>query len=181
MAGAGLCLILLREGTPRKDETKAAPQTQNPTSATTFPTPEVENEKATVKSHAIAKENSHPTDEQWLAAGIDPKKIEKPARRVRLMIESIALALRDYREEYGSFPPGESSKEIADALFGKNPKKLAFLDNPRKRFTNSQGELIDPWGTPYHLIFTEDNFEIKSAGADKRFGTGDDEVFPKIK
>ena len=40
---------------------------------------------------------------------------------------------------------------------------------------NPNGEIIDPWKTPYRIIFdTDSKVHIVSAGPDKIFGTPDD-------
>jgi len=72
-------------------------------------------------------------------------------------------------------PVGENS-EITAALTGKNRLGFAFIpkDNPA---INAKGELCDRWGTPFffHQLSGE-KMEIRSAGADRRMWTRDDEV-----
>jgi hypothetical protein len=49
-----------------------------------------------------------------------------------------------------------------------------FLSIPA-RSTNNAGQLIDPWGTPYEIIFEPTNYvTIRSAGKNKTFGDEDD-------
>lgn len=91
---------------------------------------------------------------------------------------SIASALNQYREEFGNYPDGKDNKSIADALFGKNPKQLTFLEKD-PHYTNSRGELIDYWGTSYRFAFTNNAVEVRSAGEDRVFGTADDQVCPE--
>ena len=82
-------------------------------------------------------------------------------------------ALRYYEAEYDQYPPGSSS-EILQVLVGNNPKKKVFLSIP-ERFTNSTGEFIDPWGTPYRILFESTNHvTIQSAGKNRIFGDHDD-------
>lgn len=133
-------------------------------------------------SQTVPKENPNPTDEEWLAAGIDPSKVEKPLPKGQRTIWSIAQAIRSHRSEFGSYPPGDTPKNIADSLLGKNPKQMIFLESSSKHgFTNAQGELVDPWDTLYQFTFTDDQFEIRSAGPNRQFGDQDDEVYPETK
>ena len=64
--------------------------------------------------------------------------------------------------------------EVTAALLGRNPKGIAYLPATGK-FMNSQGELIDRWGTPYvfHAL-SGTRMEIISAGPDRQPYTGDD-------
>ncbi len=44
--------------------------------------------------------------------------------------------------------------------------------------TNSQGEILDIWKTPFRVEFIPPtNFVVRSAGPDKQFGNADDIVF----
>ncbi|MSU25210.1 MAG: hypothetical protein EXS32_15495 [Opitutus sp.] len=74
-------------------------------------------------------------------------------------------------------PVGENA-EITAALTGDNPVKFSFL-SPRHRAINARGELCDRWGTPFrfHQV-SGTQMEIRSAGPDKKFGTGDDASWP---
>lgn len=70
-------------------------------------------------------------------------------------------------------PVGENA-EITAALMGKNRLKLALIP-PGHRALNGDGELCDRWGTPYRFHqLSGTKMEIRSAGPDKKFGTGDD-------
>ncbi len=154
-------------------------ESKKETSATNEPRHSLPQSKSMLSKSPL-KENPNPTDQEWKAAGIDPSKIEKPLPLGKRTIWSIAEALRGYHQEFRDYPHGNSNKEIADAIFGKNPKKLIFLENSRRHgFTNEHGDLVDPWGTPYQFTFTGDKFEIWSAGADRSFGTDDDEIYPE--
>ena len=62
------------------------------------------------------------------------------------------------------------------AIMGANPKS-ARLGPPDGMSLNGNGELLDPWGTPYffhQLSATE--MEVHSAGPDKQMWTSDDLV-----
>ena len=83
------------------------------------------------------------------------------------------IAMQRYAVEYNHFPTGNAS-EIMAALLGNNAEKLQFME-ANERTTNSHGELIDPWQTPYRIAFDSTNhFTIRSAGKNKIFGDQDD-------
>lgn len=73
-------------------------------------------------------------------------------------------------------PVGENA-EITAALTGANPAKFVFI-SPRHRAINARGELCDRWGTPFrfHQV-SGTQMEIRSAGPDRKFATGDDAEF----
>lgn len=87
-------------------------------------------------------------------------------------LQRITIMLRDYRTIAGDNPIG-SNAEIMQALSGDNPRQAKIL--PEDMPLNSNGELVDRWGTPYffhHL--SRNSMEIRSAGADRRMWTSDD-------
>lgn len=73
-------------------------------------------------------------------------------------------------------PVGENA-EITAALMGENPAKFVFIARSH-RAINARGELCDRWGTPFRFHqLSGVQMEIRSAGPDRKFGTGDDAVF----
>jgi hypothetical protein len=85
----------------------------------------------------------------------------------------IFLMLRDFRSSTGENPIGTNA-EIMKTLMGDNPRGATF-GPPEGMKLSAQGELLDPWGSPYffHQV-SRDVMEIISAGPDKRRGTEDD-------
>jgi len=77
---------------------------------------------------------------------------------------------------FGGNPVG-TNPEITRQLSGGNPRHINFLDAQAGMQVNNNGELIDPWGTPYffHQI-SGTEMEIHSAGPDKLMWTSDDLV-----
>jgi len=73
-------------------------------------------------------------------------------------------------------PVGENF-EITRALTGANRLEFALIP-PKHPSINSSGELCDRWGTPFrfHQISGEE-MEIRSAGPDRRFASGDDALW----
>jgi hypothetical protein len=59
-------------------------------------------------------------------------------------------------------------------LRGRNPAQERFLPDQHSAF-NTQGQLVDRWGTPlfFHALGSG-QFEIRSAGPDRKFWTDDD-------
>lgn len=92
-------------------------------------------------------------------------------------MQAIVDAAKGYQTEFGSWPKGDYA-EIIRSLGGDNPRRVTFLVSDR-RFVNSNGELVDSWGTPFQLSFSGERPEVVSAGKDKMFGTPDDLVVPK--
>ena len=79
-----------------------------------------------------------------------------------------------YHEIFQQNPVAGENWEVVDALSGKNPHKLAFLD-PAHPALNARRELLDRWGTPYRFHpLSGSHMEFSSAGADGTFGTKDD-------
>jgi hypothetical protein len=102
----------------------------------------------------------------------EPEPVGLPPATV---LSNMRRTVRQYGEMFGGNPVG-TNPEITRALNGDNPRHVKFL-KPDGNRVNENGELIDPWGTPYffhQLSGTE--MEIRSAGPDKIMYTGDDLV-----
>ena len=81
----------------------------------------------------------------------------------------------DYHTVNGENPVGTNA-EIMAAIMGKNARQ-AVLGPPEGMNLNSNGELVDEWGTPYFFHqLSKDDMEIHSAGPDRIMGTSDDIV-----
>jgi hypothetical protein len=93
-----------------------------------------------------------------------------PSHDLELLEETFAT----YRQIFGQNPPGGTNLEITAALTGKNEKELAIIP-PDFAAINSDGEIIDRWGTPYffHPV-SRQLIEVLSAGPDGLLWTGDD-------
>jgi hypothetical protein len=93
-----------------------------------------------------------------------------------IVLENISRAIRQYGEMFGGNPVGDNA-EISRALNGNNPKHINFIKAEAGMRLNENGELVDPWGTPYffHQLSGTD-MEIHSAGPDKIMWTSDDLV-----
>ena len=92
------------------------------------------------------------------------------------VLENMSHAVRQFGRMFGGNPVG-TNPEITSQLTGQNPKHLNFIDAEAGLRINGDGELVDPWGTPFffHQISGTD-MEIHSAGPDRIMWTGDDLV-----
>ncbi len=91
----------------------------------------------------------------------------------RVEAEAIALNLRHYGQRFGGNPVGTNA-EIVKELNGGNAQKARYLPQEQMRL-NDQGELIDPFGTPYFFHqLSSSEMEVRSAGPDKTLWTADD-------
>jgi hypothetical protein len=92
------------------------------------------------------------------------------------VLQNMSRAIRQYGEMFGGNPVGDN-QEITSELSGKNPKHINFISTDAGMIVNGDGELVDPWGTPYffHQLSGADT-EIHSAGPDRVMWTSDDIV-----
>jgi len=91
----------------------------------------------------------------------------------------LSLSIENYKQEFGSYPTGESAN-VVKVLAGENPKHLRLF-YPHAKSTNRNNEFIDPWETPYRFVFDATNhFKVRSAGVDRTFGDPDDIVFNSV-
>jgi hypothetical protein len=93
-----------------------------------------------------------------------------------IVLENMRRAVHEYGTMFGGNPVG-TNPEITSQLSGKNPKRINFINAETGMRINANGELIDPWGTPYffHQLSGTD-MEIHSAGPDRIMWTADDLV-----
>ena len=82
-------------------------------------------------------------------------------------VENLFIGLQKYKEIVGAYPLG-SNAEVAKALKGNNPKNVIILVG-RKNELNEKGEIVDPWGTPLRIYFSDVGVLIRSAGPNRRF------------
>ena len=92
------------------------------------------------------------------------------------VLQNVSRAIVRYGEMFGGNPVG-NNQEITSELSGKNPKHINFVSADAGMMINGNGEMVDPWGTPYffHQISGADT-EIHSAGPDRIMWTSDDIV-----
>jgi hypothetical protein len=102
-----------------------------------------------------------------------PRKPRSKIVLARMEMAVLKGALENYASTYGMYPTGAPAI-VLKTLLGDNPRRIAFLNiNPRS--INSNGEYVDPWGTPYKIeIGGETNVFVRSAGPNRKFGDKDD-------
>jgi len=82
-------------------------------------------------------------------------------------VDNLFAGLQQYKENVGTYPVGSNS-EIVKMLQGNNPKKLIILVS-RKAELNEKGEILDPWGSPLRIYFSDAGVLVRSAGPNRRF------------
>ena len=93
-----------------------------------------------------------------------------------IVLENMARAVRQFGTMFGGNPVG-TNPEITSQLNGSNPKHINFIDAASGMRINENGELIDPWGTPYFFQeISGTDMEILYAGRDYIMWTDDDLV-----
>jgi hypothetical protein len=93
-----------------------------------------------------------------------------------VVLENMRLVFRQFSSTFGGNPVG-TNPEITRALNGGNPKQTQFIRPDSGLRINSNGELVDAWGTPFffHQLSAKE-MEIHSAGPDRVMWTRDDLV-----
>ncbi len=95
--------------------------------------------------------------------------------RIVMESETIVSAMQQYKAQYGEYPAGDN-RAIARALRGQNPQKIVFIEF-RPEEVSSEGDLLDPWGTPLNIYFSGNKILIRSAGPNKHFDNSGDKDF----
>lgn len=110
----------------------------------------------------------------WLAALISNLRANVRLTKLNNDIDNLFAGLQQYKEHVGNYPTGNNA-QIVKALLGQNPKNVIILVS-RKNELNEKGELVDPWGTPLRIYFSDTSVLIRSAGPNGRFDnrTGSD-------
>ncbi len=101
----------------------------------------------------------------WVAKAWTPRRIDHKILKFNNDADNLILGLQQYREFVGNYPTG-NNVTIAKALLGRSEKKVLILA-VRKSDMNDKGEILDPWGTPLRLYFSDNEVMIRSAGANK--------------
>lgn len=116
-----------------------------------------------------------PARPQLALAGA-PAPLEYTNLAPEIVLDKMRHMIRDYDAMCGGNPVGVNA-EITAQLSGQNSKHANFINPEDGMRINSNGELVDPWGTPYffHQLSAHE-MEIHSAGPDKIMWTTDDLV-----
>jgi len=76
-------------------------------------------------------------------------------------IDGIGAAIEDYILQVHSPPPLEN-RLLFRTLDGQNAKRLHFLSTEYMR-KNPEGEIVDPWGSPYRIRSADGMIVVSSA------------------
>jgi hypothetical protein len=92
------------------------------------------------------------------------------------VMDNMRIVFHQYASMFGGNPVG-TNPEITAALGGKNPKQVNFINQEAGMRIDGDGELIDPWGTPFFFHQLSGTvMEIHSAGPDRVMWSDDDLV-----
>ena len=90
-------------------------------------------------------------------------------------LRNLELVCKAYGNEYTT-PLMGTPAQVLQVLRGNNTRHIVFIETPSRRNAMSkQGELLDPWGTPYRFCLTTNAPPVFiSAGPNHLFGDQDD-------
>ena len=94
---------------------------------------------------------------------------------IDMELGALQTAIRQYEAEFGANPTGDC-RAIFRALRGENPRHIVFIMFP-ERSISSDGDLLDPWGTPYKVYYSSNEVLVRSAGPNKQFDASRDKQF----
>ena len=122
---------------------------------------------------------SGPLATQSAVAANSPLKASEssllPNQTAQIDVGRVRHMVSDYHTLMGENPVGTNA-EIMKQMMGGNSHQ-ATLGPPEGMALNSQGELIDQWGTPFFFHqLSADKMEVRSAGPDKIMWTTDDVI-----
>ena len=103
----------------------------------------------------------------WLVLPYITQRTDPKVAKFNENAESLVIGLQQYKEFVGSYPTG-SLVDISRALTGQTDKKVLILVT-RKSELNTKGEIVDPWGTPIQIYFSNNAILIRSAGPNRIF------------
>ena len=105
----------------------------------------------------------------WAARAWNTLRVNARTAQFNNDVEDLFTALQKYKERVGTYPTG-GNIEVSKALQGNNSKNvIVIVGSARKSNLNEKGEIIDPWGTPLRIYFSDSGVLIRSAGPNRRF------------
>ena len=90
----------------------------------------------------------------WVAKGWTLKRADAKVAKFNADCDTLILGIQQYREFTGSYPTGNNA-QITKALLGQTERKVLILA-VRRADLNDKGEIVDPWGTPLRVYFSND-------------------------
>ncbi|HWC59017.1 MAG TPA: hypothetical protein VHC44_04915 [Verrucomicrobiae bacterium] len=105
----------------------------------------------------------------WAGRAWNTLRVNARTAQFNADVEDLFTALQKYKERVGSYPTG-GNIEVSKALQGANSKNVIIIvGSARKNNVNEKGEIVDPWGTPLRIYFSDTGVLIRSAGPNRRF------------
>jgi hypothetical protein len=105
----------------------------------------------------------------WAGRAWNTLRVNARTSQFNTDVEDLFTALQKYKERVGSYPTG-GNLEVSKALQGNNSKNvIVIVGSARKNNVNEKGEIVDPWGTPLRIYFSDTGVLIRSAGPNRRF------------
>ena len=105
----------------------------------------------------------------WVGRAWNTLRVNAKTAQFNNDVEDLFTALQKYKERVGSYPAG-GNLEVSKALQGANSKNvIVIVGSSRKNNVNDKGEIVDPWGTPLRIYFSDTGVLIRSAGPNRRF------------
>jgi len=105
----------------------------------------------------------------WAAHAWNTLRVNARTAQFNADVEDLFTALQKYKEKVGSYPTG-GNLEVSKALQGANNKNVIIIvGSSKKNSLNDKGEIVDPWGTPLRIYFSDNGVLIRSAGPNRRF------------
>ena len=105
----------------------------------------------------------------WAARAWNTLRVNARTSQFNADVEDLFTALQKYKERVGTYPTG-GNLEVSKALQGANSKNVIIIvGSSKKNSQNEKGEIVDPWGTPLRIYFSDNGVLIRSAGPNRRF------------
>jgi len=105
----------------------------------------------------------------WAARAWNTLRVNARTAQFNTDVEDLFTALQKYKERVGTYPTG-GNLEVSKALQGANSKNVIIIvGSARKNNVNEKGEIVDPWGTPLRIYFSDAGVLIRSAGQNRSF------------
>jgi hypothetical protein len=105
----------------------------------------------------------------WAARAWNTLRVNARTAQFNNDVEDLFTALQKFKERVGSYPTG-GNLEVSKALQGSNSKNVIIIvGSAKKNNVNEKGEIVDPWGTPLRIYFSDTGVLIRSAGPNRRF------------
>ena len=103
----------------------------------------------------------------WCGRAWNTLKVNARTAKFNDDVENLFVGLQKFKEHVGVYPMG-SNAEVVKAMNGQNQKNVIILVG-RKTEVNEKGEIVDPWGTPLRIYFSDAGALVRSAGPNRRF------------